>query len=70
MGRLLQEKGILTLLEAFCLLSKEHDDWNLLIVGSGKYKITQINYVNEKKLRERVEFRDSVSHETVEHIFH
>ena len=64
-GRLIDEKGIFNLVDAFSLLSKDFSEWKLLFVGEGEAKKRLINYVYENKLMDRIEIRDSVSHERV-----
>ncbi|MCK4650904.1 glycosyltransferase family 4 protein [Candidatus Babeliales bacterium] len=69
-GRLIKEKGIFTLIDAFVLIKKKFCNWNLLIVGDGKDKKDFVNYVCKKKLMDRIEFRPPVCHEEVVSIFH
>lgn len=44
-GRLASEKNLLTLLSAFRKISKEREDWGLLLVGDGPMRTEVENYV-------------------------
>lgn len=65
MGRLIKEKGLLDLLEAFFFLKNSFPDWKLVFVGTGKDKGSLINFIDENKLDSEVEILDPVKHEEV-----
>ena len=64
-GRIIKEKGVFLLIDAFARLASEFKNWNLLFVGNGKAKEKLINYVSEKGLNNRIQFKDSVCHEQI-----
>jgi len=64
-GRLVAEKGIYLLVDAFAKIADKFCDWNLVFVGDGQAKKDLINYVYRNKLEQRVEFKQPVSHEKI-----
>jgi glycosyltransferase involved in cell wall biosynthesis len=50
MGRLIERKGLLYLLEAFNRLQKEHDDIALVIVGDGTQKAEFLKFCKTKQI--------------------
>ncbi|MDM9379344.1 hormogonium polysaccharide biosynthesis glycosyltransferase HpsO [Chlorogloeopsis sp. ULAP01] len=62
-GRFVQEKGLLTLLDALELLPDK--PWKLLLLGRGVLKSELINKATEKKIKDKIIFRESVPHEQV-----
>jgi L-malate glycosyltransferase len=62
-GRFVQEKGLLTLLEALSLLPDK--PWKLLLLGRGALKSELINKAMEKKIKDKIIFRESVPHDQV-----
>ncbi|RUR76798.1 glycosyl transferase family 1 [Chlorogloeopsis fritschii PCC 6912] len=62
-GRFVQEKGLLTLLEALALLPDK--PWKLLLLGRGALKSELINKATEKKIKDKIIFRESVPHDQV-----
>lgn len=67
-GRIIEEKGLMTLLKAFSRLSHHFPQWHLRIVGSGTFEKYLIDYALSKKLLQRVEFQPPVSHEKIAEI--
>ena len=61
-GRLVEEKGILTLLEAFAVLP---NDYRLLVVGSGPMKGVVQKRISDLLMEERVIIVDSIASENV-----
>ncbi len=64
-GRLVEEKGIFTLLDAFANLHKNYPEWNLAYLGSGPCKEVLRNRILEKKLESCVEIQETVPHNQV-----
>ena len=64
-GRMNPEKGVSYLAEAFDALHEKYPNWNLLFVGAGPSEKQLIDYSVERRLLDRIEFRDPVSHEQV-----
>ena len=69
-GRLVPEKGVHLLLEAFNKLYSQYPDWNLKILGEGKEEGDLKKYVSCNNLQDRVEFLPAVSHKKVVSVFH
>lgn len=65
LGRLMPEKGIFLLLNAFADLVKKFDCWNLIFVGNGKSEKELKDYIVSKDLQDRVFIRSAVSHEKI-----
>ena len=61
-GRFVEEKGLLTLIEA---TSKITDEYQLLLVGRGELKETIINMASKYGILDRIIFIDTVPHEEV-----
>jgi glycosyltransferase involved in cell wall biosynthesis len=55
-GRLIKEKGIMNLLEAFKNLSQPHPEARLKIIGDGPYKFALMNFISDNSLDEIVDF--------------
>lgn len=55
-GRLTKVKGFDLLIEAWCKVCKENQDWILRLVGSGEEEGNLKKLVNDKKLNKRIEF--------------
>lgn len=64
-GRFVEEKGVLLLLDAFTELAEKYPHWNLFFVGSGPSQSTLQERVKERSLSDRVIFTGSLSHEKV-----
>lgn len=64
-GRMTPEKGIFHLAESFASLQEAFPNWNLLFVGGGPAEKQLIDYSVERRLLDRIEFREPVSHEQV-----
>lgn len=64
-GRMVKEKGIFDLVDAFFRLRDYFPDWKLVFVGDGKDKKEFINYINKMELNSYVDLLDSVNHEEV-----
>ncbi|MBM3887058.1 glycosyltransferase family 4 protein [Candidatus Dependentiae bacterium] len=64
-GRVIEEKGVMTLVKAFSLLANQYVNWHLLIVGAGEFEKQIIDFVISKKLLHRVDFHSPVSHEKI-----
>jgi len=64
-GRFTQEKGIFLLLEAYCNLEKEFENWRLLFVGDGPEKSNLISFIKKLNLQEKVILINSVTHEKI-----
>lgn len=62
LGRFVEEKGLLTLIEA---TSKITDEYQLLLVGRGKLKETIINIASKYGILDRIVFIDTVPYEEV-----
>ncbi|MBE9036495.1 hormogonium polysaccharide biosynthesis glycosyltransferase HpsO [aff. Roholtiella sp. LEGE 12411] len=62
-GRFVQEKGLLTLLQA--LVTLKDKPWKLLLLGRGELQAELIKLVGENHLKERVIFLESVAHDEV-----
>ncbi|MBW4688372.1 MAG: hormogonium polysaccharide biosynthesis glycosyltransferase HpsO [Komarekiella atlantica HA4396-MV6] len=62
-GRFVQEKGLLTLLQA--LFSLKNKPWKLLLLGRGELQFELIKLVAENNLQERVILVESVAHNEV-----
>ncbi len=68
-GRLLREKGIFLLLDAFEVLSKKYPEIKLFIIGSGPEEKTCQSRVIKKGLGGRVTFLGKVSSETIQTLY-
>lgn len=64
-GRMVEEKGVALLLNAFCEIAKKHPDWNLYFVGAGPLKNKLEELVMKNDFSNRVFFLGSLSHEAV-----
>ena len=60
MGRLVPEKGLDTLIDAFSRVAKDYPDWNLVIVGEGPDSDALHEQVVSRELGSRVIFSDRV----------
>lgn len=64
-GRIIKEKGVFDLIKAFSLLENKYNNWELVFLGNGDEKNNLINFIQQNKLIDRVEFIDSVDHKNV-----
>lgn len=64
-GRLIKEKGIFNLIDAFNLLYKKYPRWKIVFVGSGKDENEFKAYIQKLHLDSFVEILSSVKHEDV-----
>lgn len=64
-GRLVPEKGILTLVNAFSRIADSAPEWKLFILGNGPYEEHLKDYVRIKSLVNKVIFHPSVPHEEI-----
>jgi len=64
-GRITSEKGVFLLVNAFLSFKDKYPDWKLLFVGDGPAKKDLIKYINKNKLKDRIEFKQSVCHEEI-----
>lgn len=64
-GRLVLVKGMDILIEAFKILSADHDNMDLIIIGDGPEKEALIRRVCQMGLEERVFFLGSKAHATI-----
>lgn len=64
-GRIVEEKGLITLIKAFEKIASQHPLWDLLIIGAGPFEKQLIDYVLSKKLLHRIDFLAPMSHEKV-----
>lgn len=64
-GRLIEEKGIFTLLNAFENLHKKYPDWKLVFLGTGQCKDMLKGKIVLKNLVNYVEILDATPHEQV-----
>lgn len=64
-GRIIEEKGLESLVKAFAQLADEFADWQLVIIGAGNYEKHLIDYTLSKKLLHRIEFQAPVPHEKI-----
>ncbi|MEH2221636.1 hormogonium polysaccharide biosynthesis glycosyltransferase HpsO [Nostoc sp.] len=62
-GRFVQEKGLLTLLQALATLKNKR--WKLLLLGRGELQSELIKIAAENNIKERLIFRESVPHDEV-----
>ncbi|MGJ5631905.1 hormogonium polysaccharide biosynthesis glycosyltransferase HpsO [Nostoc sp. CALU 1950] len=62
-GRFVQEKGLLTLLEA--LISLKSKSWKLLLLGRGELQTELIKIASENNIKERLILVESVPHDEV-----
>ena len=62
-GRLSQEKGILNFIEAIPNLVEREDSVEILIGGEGQLGTKVIQYLDEKKLKNKVKFVGWISHD-------
>ena len=62
-GRFVQEKGLLTLLEA--LISLKNKSWKLLLLGRGELQTELIKIASENNIKERLILVESVPHDQV-----
>ncbi|ODG99781.1 glycosyl transferase family 1 [Nostoc sp. KVJ20] len=62
-GRFVQEKGLLTLLEA--LISLKSKSWKLLLLGRGELQTELIKIATENNIKERLILVESVPHDEV-----
>ncbi|MFW9260695.1 hormogonium polysaccharide biosynthesis glycosyltransferase HpsO [Nostoc sp. CALU 546] len=62
-GRFVQEKGLLTLLEA--LISLKSKSWKLLLLGRGELQTQLIKIATENNIKERLILVESVPHDEV-----
>ncbi|MHC0067068.1 hormogonium polysaccharide biosynthesis glycosyltransferase HpsO [Nostoc sp. UIC 10890] len=62
-GRFVQEKGLLTLLEA--LISLKNKSWKLLLLGRGELQTELIKIASENNIKERLILVESVPHDEV-----
>jgi L-malate glycosyltransferase len=66
-GRFVQEKGLLTLLDALANIKNKLKDkpWKLLLLGRGPLQTELMNKAVENNIKERIILLESVSHEEV-----
>ncbi|MDT8715725.1 glycosyltransferase [Clostridium sp. 19966] len=64
-GRIGEEKNIEEIIEHFSIMSKEHKDIVLMVVGGGPYLAKLIKLVNEKRIEDRVRFTGMVDSKEV-----
>ncbi|BCY14997.1 glycosyltransferase family 4 protein [Actinoplanes sp. L3-i22] len=69
-GRMLEHKGVRTLLEAFALIAAEDPDVTLTLVGSGKLEDDLRDRIREHGLTGRVEQRPAVAPEAMTALLH
>ncbi len=62
-GRFVQEKGLLTLLQALATLKNKR--WKLLLLGRGELQSELIKIAAENNIKERLILRESVPHDEV-----
>ncbi|QMS86575.1 glycosyltransferase [Nostoc edaphicum CCNP1411] len=62
-GRFVQEKGLLTLLEA--LISLKNKSWKLLLLGRGELQTELMKIASENNIKERLILVESVPHDEV-----
>ncbi len=61
-GRLVEEKGVLLLLEAFKQIEHQFPDWHLIIVGRGPNQEMLEQFVTQNNLNSKIHFKPPVSH--------
>ncbi|MBY0353750.1 glycosyltransferase family 4 protein [Candidatus Babeliales bacterium] len=64
-GRIVEEKGVMLLAQAFHSLHTLFPDWRLIFIGTGPFEKQLIDYVITHKLIDVVEFRDPITHDKV-----
>lgn len=64
-GRIIPEKGVFLLAQAFLKLTKDFPDWNLIYVGKGPATEFLHNFVTQHSLQNRIELYDAVPHEEI-----
>ncbi len=67
-GRIVREKGVFLLASSFAKLAEQYPDWNLIFVGAGTEEKELIDFTIEKRLLERIEFKDPIRHKEVARI--
>jgi glycosyltransferase involved in cell wall biosynthesis len=60
MGRLVEEKGLSTLVTACAELKKTHGNFRLLVIGDGPYKVTLNKLIQEHGLAEHIILKPSI----------
>lgn len=60
-GRLTKQKNLETLINAFSIFSKKYKDYKLLILGEGTKKKDLINLAKEKKIYNKIVFKNYVN---------
>ncbi|MFA4817354.1 MAG: flippase-like domain-containing protein [Parcubacteria group bacterium] len=68
-GRLIERKGAIYLLEAFCNISKVRSDLRLLIAGDGPLREIYEKFSRDNQLEERITFFGVVDHAKMAEIF-
>lgn len=64
-GRLVEEKGIFDLLQAFSGLVQRHPDWNLVFIGSGRCETQLKDQIKKMNLSDCVCIENTVPHDQV-----
>lgn len=68
-GRLIERKGAIYLLEAFRNLSKVHPDLCLLIAGDGPMREAYENFSKDNNLEEKISFLGIIDHDKVAELY-
>lgn len=64
-GRIIDEKGIFDLGEAFVKLSQNFADWNLLFVGKGPASLRLRSFIATHRMHNRIYLNEPVAHERI-----
>lgn len=68
-GRLIERKGLIFLLEAFKNISQKYPEARLLVAGDGPLKATYEKFVNDNGLNEKVAFFGLIDHSRIAEIY-
>lgn len=69
-GRIIEEKGIFDLANAFVRLSDSFKDWNLLFVGKGPAMSALRSFIATSSMSSRMHISQPVAHENIVHLLH
>lgn len=67
-GRIIPEKGIFNLANAFVKLSDNFKDWNLLFVGKGPASEDLRNFITTHHMENRIQVSEPVAHENIAYL--
>lgn len=67
-GRIVPEKGVFLLAQAFLEIYKKYPEWELVFVGDGPAKKDLINFINKNNLENKIFILNSMPHEEIANI--